>query len=429
MSLFHRISLTAALGVCVGSAAFAQPQPSALSDELTPAERNNVLRDQEVTKREQPDYAPKGADLGGFTLFPSVTQTERFTDNLYYDQTTRRKDLVSTTAPALRLKSDWNVHELELNAGSEIVRHQKYEQEDVENYSFSGAGKVDVTNELAMRAKANWLLGHEPRSSPDDAGGVTPTKTETKGALLGAEYRGPRIRLRGESEATEYNFSDVRKADGSITRTSARNRRVGELRGRVGYEIIPEYVAFSEILYNDRKYNTTDTFGNIRDSHGWEGRLGTEIEISGALRGEVFGSFMKQFYDNPGFASIAGPGGGLALTWTPTGLTTIKAGVKRTIAETTFQYSAGSIAQRYETSVAHELQRNIILEADGSLTQTAYVGTGRHDMLWSGGVTGTYKLNRYVYTALDYHVGRQNNNTTTGQYTENSTFLKLGLQY
>ncbi|BAE50252.1 outer membrane beta-barrel protein [Paramagnetospirillum magneticum] len=427
MSFLLRTSLAALVAVGVASPVLAQPTPKA--EDLTPSEKNNLLRDQEVTKRDQPDYAAKGVDLGGFKFLPTLEATERFTSNLYYEQNNHRKELVTTVTPGLRLKSDWNVHELEFYANSEIKRHRRFWGEDVENYTAGANGKLDVTSELLLRGRVNWNAGHEARSSPDDVGGITPTKTQTQGAMLGAEYHGPRIRLRTEAEVTEYQFWDVRKADGTMANNTGRNRRVGELRQRVGYEIIPEYTAFAEVIYNDRRYDTADANGTHRDSHGWENRVGTEIEISGALRGEVFASYLMQYYNDPIYRDVEGPGAGASLTWTPTGLTTVKGGIKRTINETTSRYSAGNLATRYDVSVAHELQRNIILEADGALTQTAYMRLGRHDKLWSGGMTGTYKINRYLYTALDYHAARQDNNLSTGQYLEHSTFLKLGVQY
>ncbi len=427
MTASSRISLAALL--CVGVVGAAQAQSLPAPEDLTPAEKNIRLRDQEVTKREAPDYAAQGVSLGGFKFLPTLEATERFTDNLFFDQSNHRKDLITTITPAFHLKSDWSLHELDLTANSEIKRHRRFATEDVDNYSAGASGKLDVTSELFLRGKVNWNAGHEARSSPDDVGGVTPTKTQTQGAMIGGEYRGPKIRLKVEGESNEYEFTDVRLASGAKSVASARNRRVGELRTRLGYEIIPEYVAFSEFIYNDRRYHTADALGVHRDSNGWETRVGTELEFSGALRGEVFLSYMSQYYNDESLRNISAPGAGASLTWTPTGLTTVKGGIKRTINETTSQYSAGTIATRYETSVAHELMRNLILEADAALTQTIYQRLGRHDKLWATGATATYKFNRYLYSALDYHVTRQDNNLSTGQYRENSTFLKFGLQY
>lgn len=425
-SLRHLLFVTLS-GICFTTSAFSQAVPRA--DELTPAEKNNKLRNQEVTERDQPDYAAKGISLGGFGLFPLMEVTERFTDNLYSDQTRRREDFITSVQPSLRLKSNWNVHELELSGGSQILRHLHHDGEDVENYNVGANGRLDITRDLLMRGELTWERGHEARSSPDDAGGVTPTETNTTGAMIGAEYTGGRIHLKGKAEEKRYEFSDVSKRDGTIARASVRDRDVDQVTGRIGYEIIPEYIAFAEAIYNDRRYGSVDVNGVTRDSHGYEMRIGTEIELSGALRGEIFGSYMSQFYESSAFETVRAPGGGLSLTWTPTGLTTLKGEVKRTINETTSRNSPGSIATQVSMSVAHELLRNIVLEADGSLTRSSYINVGRNDMQWNTGISGTYKMNRYLYSSLDYHVSRLSNNIETGKYTENSVFLKLGVQY
>lgn len=423
-----RASLVALMCLSTVDTAFAQGSPK--TEDLTPTEKNAAIRKEEVTKREHVDYTPQGVPLGGFTLLPRLEVVERYTDNLYYEQWNRKDDLVTTASPSLNLRSNWNNHEVEASVGSEVKRHRRYDREDVENYYASLGGRLDVTRDLLLRGHTSWNAGHEARSSPDDAGGTTPTKTETMEALLGGEYHGPRVRLKLEGEATDYAFKNVTQSTGAVTDNSVRDRLVSELRGRAGYEIVPEYVAFLEAVYNQRDYKSAvDRFGVNRDSHGYEFRLGTELEFSGALRGEVFGSYMWQYYDDAVFEDINAPGAGLLMTWTPTGLTTVKGGIKRTINETTSRFSAGSIATRLETSVAHELYRNVILEADGSLTRTAYENIGRHDRLWIAGSTATYKFNRNLYSALDYHVSRQENNIGTSEYIEHAAFLKLGLQY
>lgn len=413
--------------VALMSSAYAQGSPKATP--TTPAEVNNALRNQEVTEREHADYSARGADIGGFKLFPTLDLTEKYTSNLYFEQSTHRADMITTISPGLRLVSDWNVHELELNVGSDILRHRYYSGEDVENFDVSASGRLDVTQELALRGRLSHELSHEARSSPDNAGGVSPTETTTQGALLGLDYKGPRIRLRTEAEATQYDFASVRRANGTFVNGATRNRTVSELRQRVGYEIIPEYVAFVEGIYNDRNYDTLDANGANRDSSGWEARVGTEIELSGALRGEVYASYMQQNYESSTFKTVSAPGAGVELTWTPTGLTTFTGKLGRTINETTTQNSGGSTSTNLELSAAHELRRNIILKVDATLGKSAYNETGRHETSTGGGFTGTYKLNRYLFTEANYHVGRRDNNTSTGEYLEHSALIKLGIQY
>lgn len=418
------------ISLLASSAAMAQsssPKPLA---EMTPAEKNNAIGDTEVTKREQPDYAAQGLNLGGFTLFPKVEVNERYTDNLYYTQWDRKTDYTTTVSPNLYLKSNWSSHSLEASLGSDSQKHLFHDKEDVNNYNGSVSGKFDVSRELNLTMQGNWAASHEPRSSPDDAGGIHPTPTQTAGLTAAGEYIGPRVHLKLTGDATDYQFSNVQRADGSLVHSSLRNRVESDVGTRVGYEIIPDYVAFVEAIYNQRDYkSSTDLYGYNRNSHGYELRTGTELEISGALRGEVFASYLWQDYDDAAFQSINAPGAGATLTWTPTRLTTVKAGVKRSITETTFQYSAGNLSTEFTTSVAHELRRNIILEADTGLTLTSFEKTGRHDQTWIAGTTATYKFNRTLYTSLDYHVSRQDNNIDTGKYLENAVYLKLGVQY
>jgi hypothetical protein len=233
-----------------------------------------------------------------------------------------------------------------------------------------------------------------------------------------------------DSSATKKEFGNAVQSDGTIVRNHDRNRVEMEGGLRAGYEIIPNYYAFAEQRLNRRDYSDRLTRHNInRDSWGHETRMGADIELSGVLKGDIYMSYLKQYYDDASLRAISGPGAGTNLTWTPTPLTTVKLGVARTIGETTTQYSAGVFQTRGDLSISHELQRNIVLEANTSATQSHYRGVGRHDWLILMGGKGTYKFNRNFYAALEYQYTRQDTSAVSGQYSENSSILRFGSQF
>lgn len=396
----------------------------------TNAEKDRALSSKEVTERDQDGYSAKGLNLGGFTFYPLVEVKERFSDNVYYDQWRRRKDLITTTMPSVRLRSNWDVHEVELYGQIEDVRYKRHDKEDVDNFLTYLAGRLDVTRELVLTAKASLDNGHESRSSPDDRSGVEPTQTRKRTGQATAEWKGPQVRLKWDGTAGQVSYGNGRTDTGEVLNNHDRDRMEYDSGVRVSYQIIPNYFAFVEGRGNVREYlSSLDDNGQNRDSSGWEGRAGVTIELSGVLTGDVYASYARQNYVDKTFREISAPGGGLALTWMPTPLTTVKSSVERRVGETTTRWTGGTLQTVETVSVAHELQRNIVLEADASATQSTYAGTGKHDNLLTFGGRGTYKFNRFVYTVIDYHYSQQFNAAHTGQYTENSMFAKLGVQF
>lgn len=396
----------------------------------TNAERDRETAAKEVTEREHEGYSPKGVDLGGFLAFPVLEVKERFSDNVFFDQSRRREDLVTTTNPTLRVRSNWNVHEVEAYASVEDIRYNRFEKENVDNFSGYLSGKLDVTREAYVSGKLSALEGHESRSSPDDAGGVKPTKMRDLTGSMIAEWRGAQMRAKFDANQSRKKFQNARTSTGTLINNHDRNRT--ELDGglRLSHQIIPDYFAFVEGRANKRDYvDSHDDNGFQRDSSGYEARIGTSIELSGLLRGDVYANYLWQSYPDPVLEDISAPGAGILLTWTPTPLTTVKGGLARTVGETTTAATAGTLQTRAEGSIAHELQRNILIEADTNYTLSTYDGAGRHDNLLVAGVKTTYKFNRNLYTSFDYHYSRQFNANNSGEYTENAVFAKLGVQY
>lgn len=396
----------------------------------TNAEKDREVAVKEVSERQHEGYSPKGIDLGGFLAYPVLEVRERFSDNVYFDQSRRREDLITTTNPTLRVRSDWNVHEVEAYASVEDVRYNRFDKEDVDNFTGYLSGKLDVTREAYVSAKLGATAGHESRGSPDDVGGLKPTEMrDVTGSMIG-EWRGAQMRAKLDANHARKSFGNARTSAGAEINNHDRNRSETDGGLRLSHQIIPDYFAFVEGRANNRDYvDSRDDNGRNRDSSGYEARIGTSIELSGLLRGDVFANYLWQSYQDPAFQDVSAPGAGVLLTWTPTPLTTIKTGLARTVGETTTMATGGTLQTRADVSIAHELQRNIILEADSSYALTNYDGAGKHDNLWVTGARGTYKLNRNAYTSLDYHYSRQFNRNNSGEYTENSVFAKVGFQY
>lgn len=422
-----RFFLLAGVSVCVllAGQSFAQDKGP-----KTNAEKDRETAAKEVTEREHEGYAAKGVDLGSFVAFPLVEIKERFSDNVFYDQSRHREDMITTTSPSLRVRSNWNVHEVEVYNQVDDVRYLRFDGEDVTNYNGYLSGKLDVTRELYVSGKIALNLGHESRSSPDDADGTSPTGTRDVSGSLLTEWRGPRMRVKADANSSSKSYDNSRLASGAITNNHDRNRTEMDGGLRLSHEIVPEYFAFVEGRLNRRDYvDSQDDNGFNRDSQGEEARVGTSIELSGLLRGDIFGSYLWQHYEDARLQDAKGPGAGVLLTWTPTPLTTVKGGLSRVISETTTRAVGGTLQTRGELSIAHELQRNLIFEADTNYTLSTYDGAGKHDNLWISGARSTYKFNRNLYAAADYHYSRQFNKADSGEYSENSVFAKIGFQY
>jgi hypothetical protein len=151
--------LPAAALLCVGMSVSAMAQDKI---PVTNAEKDHKLAATPVPEREQEGYSAKGLNLGGFTAFPLLELSERFTNNLFYEQSRHRQDMITIAAPSLRVRSNWTVHEVEVFVGGTVERHNRFSKEDVENFDSYFTGKLDIDKDAFIKSKLTAKKGQEP---------------------------------------------------------------------------------------------------------------------------------------------------------------------------------------------------------------------------------------------------------------------------
>ena len=210
----------------------------------------------------------------------------------------------------------------------------------------------------------------------------------------------------------------------STTMTGDREEYV--LDTRIGYEIQSEYEAFVQLIWKMVDYEAArDDNGLNRDSDGYEIRIGTRIDLTGLLFGDVFVGYVNREYDDASLKSVDKVVGGVDLTWNVTPLTTIKGGFSRLISETTLATASGTISTKIRASVDHELLRNLILSAVGSVSTDEFEGGIREDDNLSAGVGAKYLLNRNFSILLNYDHLERESNTSGADYKSNRVFLRV----
>ncbi len=402
------------------SVAFA-PAPAAAQDG---ADERKVT----VTTRAKPELDPSGVRLGSFVLFPSLGLGSEYTDNVFKTDDGERDDFIHHLLPAARLVSDWSNHELELGVEADIGRYADHGSEDYEDVSGWANGRLDLTKSTSVFSGVLVESLHEDRGSPDAVAGRNPTTFDRLTATLGLAQRFNRVTLEGEARYVELDFDDVRAAGGGRINNDDRDRDlyVGAL--KLGYEIVPRYLAFVRGTVNERDYRSrTDDLGFDRDSHGYDLALGTEFDLTGVTFGEVHVGYREQAYEDPGFGTLDGVSFGARLTSNVTPITTLQLLVDREIEETSVTTAEGYWSTSVKLRADHELLRNLILSADLGLALADYEGIDRDDEIYMGGFGATYQMNRYLGITAGY---RYEERASAGRardqdYVENALMVRV----
>ncbi len=406
--------------------------PGATGAQELPRGAEDVPRGETVTTRQRAEVIRLGMRVGTFLLFPKVSVTESYDDNIFRTENNNVKDYITVVRPEFELRSDWNNHAFNLRGDASFGRYLEEEKENYENFNVDADGRYDITRNIFVFGFLGYSQLSEDRGSPDDVGGVDPTEYDVKRGGVRYFHQLNRVSFRLDAAAQKYDFDDV--ATGLATRANNddRDRLQSQLTLRAAYEIVPEYEAFVRGAVNNRAYSTqVDDSGVSRDSQGYEMVAGVAVDLTGITFGDLFVGFREQRFDDDNLDTIGGLTGGANITWNVTPLTTVQAGIVRRVEETTTPGSSGFFATRYNLSADHELLRNLLLSVNLALTENDYEGIDRKDRTYDTGLSARYLMNRNFYASVGYQYTQRERDSTPGDdadYTQNVFTVRVELQ-
>jgi hypothetical protein len=392
----------------------------------TGAEAQQPQRGESVFERPRPDYDPLGVRAGGFIFFPQVEVGEAYNDNIFADDEDEEDDFITVVSPELVARSDWGRHGVSLRTGADAGFYLDHDDENYLDYFALADGRLDVVRGIFIVGGLGWRHRHEDRGSPDDVSGEEPTEFDLYSANLGFVRARGRISARVSSTLDRFDFQDVDAAGGEINEDD-RDRFHYGLSGRLGYEYLPETEAFIRVDGRMRNYDTISDDGFDRDSVGYAAVIGTDLDFTGKVSGEVFAGYQYTSYEDDELDEIAGLAAGAAVLWNITGLTSLRGTLDVTTEETTEADASGYLSTRVGAAVEHELRRNVLLGAGLTLGRNDYEGVDREDDILIGSLTAKYLINRNFYAGGEVS-HRTRNSSEDEDFSENVILLRLGAQ-
>lgn len=389
-----------------------------------------AARNETIQTRPRPLYDPLGIRTGGFLLLPSLDITETYDSNIFLTPSNAKNDFITTISPAVALRSQWSNHALNLGAGADINHYADHGNEGVNDFFVKGDGRVDVSRNTRLFAAASYNGLHEARGNPNSpAASVDPVDYRLLLANAGFAHRLNRVEVRVTGDLASYSYGDaVNATTGAAIVQNTRDRDEYRVTGRVSYEIQPEYQAFLRASFNNRNYDKL-LGGFNRSSDGYEVVVGTDIDFTGVVFGEVFAGYRSQDYDDPRLSTVNGVTAGGKVFWNVTRLTTITGSLTRSVEETTIGGASGFFSTFGSLQVDHELRRNVLLDAHLKAGVNSYEGINRDDDEYELGIGARYLINRFARAGLSYTYSRRNSDAAGSDYTDHQVALTARIQY
>ena len=382
-----------------------------------------------IAKRPREDYDPLGIRAGSFFIFPSISLSGTYDSNAFATSNDEDSDVGAILAPRVDVNSNWSRHALNFSAGAVSAAWAEYSENNFLDAYAATTGRLDVTRADIATGTLRFDRLHEDRDDPDESG-TTTIGTSDRGnlnryyrGLADVQYRHNFARfftLVGGGVQRLF-YDDIGDRD-----VSRRDRWEYGGRARVGYQLSPRIGTFVQGNYSWREYDEAQAVGGEfekRDNQGWRAAVGTNIDITTILFGELSFGYQERNYDSDAYRDTNGFGGDGSLTWNVTPLTSIIATASSEILETTVTFEGdtadGNLQNAVGLEVQHELLRNVLLNGTVDYTRDDFQGTSRTDNIFGAGAGVSYLLNRNLTLDATYRFTKRDSDDNDSEFDRN----------
>lgn len=422
-SLTSRVLLGAVGALALPATAYAQSRNAAIGSEAV-----------SVTNRPQTGYEAIGVPLGGFRLFPTVSASTGYDDNLYASSRLKVSDGFVSLVPKATLRSQWARHSLNVVADGTVRRYFSQKSENYEQYGITLDGQLDVGPRTTLNGLTSIGRRVEPRGQDGDTfiGGNPITYRQFLVSVDGTQNLG-RFKLAGGVDYVDYTYNSTR-FNGADVDLSFRDSKSLSGRLQVNYRITPAISAFVSGSANQLRYPNEPLLAD-RDSSGYALLGGVAFGLSSVLTGDVGIGYIRQNFDNPLFERVSGLNYRASLRWNVTELTTITGKLNRSIQRAPVIGAAGVVTTQASIVADHELLRNLILQGGLTYNVGTFKGLSRENKRVGANASVRYLINRNLTATLSDNFSHQSSGESSlpsefiGQnYSRNTILLALTVQ-
>jgi hypothetical protein len=376
-----------------------------------------------VTARPRPDFDPLGIRAGGFLIFPSVTVASSYDSNVFATKNDTKDDFIFSFLPSVVVRSNFPRHSINWTTQGDIGRYVTETDENYEDFGTALNGRLDITRNNRLTAGARFRRDHERRDDPEDPGADEtrdPVEFYDYGGSLGFQQDFNRINVGvlGTFDRRDYD------EQGAASNEDERDRNQFGGRLRTGYFISPRINAFLEGGYEREQRDASNKSG--RDNDVYDARVGTAIDITGLLFGEVSVGWALQEFDESEFDSQNDFVFGIGLTWNPTQLTTVRLNGDGGFVPS--DVGSSNLENRVALRVDHELLRNLLIGSEVAYRRNDFQSTDRTDNRFDLGPNITYLVNRNFSVGAGYNYTIRDSNDSDREFDRHLFTVRLTAQ-
>jgi hypothetical protein len=330
--------------------------------------QDNTAPDISLDKRLLQRQLPVGAQIGAFSLTPSLQLDESLNDNIFASASGKQADAISTLTGRNSLSWSKGLNSLSVEGSLAGHIYAVHPSENAWEGSVLSTFTSSVHDDVQLLATGQVQRRVDPRSDPTGLQGLTPTTYWLYSGTGTAVIGHPELNLLDLRVGANWvSYNSLQGSNGPIITDDRNNVEVfGEANFR--HTFAPRRSLYLKVRPNARDYEQKfDQAGFQRSSNGVRADAGVDWDFASVFLINAETGIQHQAYDDPRFGTINEPDGKLTLSWWPTRLTNVTVNGIHEYYEAFFTPSPGAVRNKVIARVDHELRRRWVISASYSL--------------------------------------------------------------
>jgi hypothetical protein len=387
-----------------------------------------------VTSRLHPEYDPSGIRVGAITLLPTLDESFGYDDNVTGTPSPHGSPLIETDG-RVESKDEMSDGSIGASASVDDYEYPSLQNQSYTNWSVAGGASHDFGSDTLSLAATHLNLNQTPRDLdvPNLNSSIAYQIDDVRAAYkIDLDPLG----IEPSFDTTWYRFQNG-TVNGLPYLQSYRDRIAYTPGLTAGYEFATRRRVVLVIKDTNAQFDHAPPTTPRLNYNDLSVLAGLSYDIDGVTGFRLLGGYEQRTFASHAYKMIQAPILEGALTWTPTGLTTVTFTAARYIQDAAAEATTGYTETALRGTVDHELYRNIVLSANGSLYQDDYSQGGSQRFYTVGGGV-TWRINRNFRLIGTYTYSSRNSSTPAafesqlptggvfgGDYAENTFLLTL----
>lgn len=383
-----------------------------------------------VASRQRPDSDPVGLRAGSFVLRPQLEEAFGYDSNVFGSGPRSPGSWVAGTRPSLLIGSDWSRDSIGAYVGVNDQRYLDQPKQSYTDWTASLGGTLSVGRDQLTLSAAHLDL-HQSRTDLDALPSDTPIGYQVNDVRTSYMIDLGRISVTPSLAFTTYNY-DPTTIFGVPSSQTYRDRDVVQGAVTTRYQLSPQHDVLLVTRALGVNYTAPQPGQPTRNSTGYEVLVGLADQAGAVWQYQVLAGWEVRAFAASQYSTHQAPIAEAAVTWNPSGLTTLTAKLTRSIEDAAQEGIAGYTYTAARLLVDHEARRDLLLHASAGLQYADYLQGGGHAAGLSLGAGATWLVNRHVHLSATYDFTDQRGTSnpslqTTGNYVRSVGLLTLRL--